>query len=89
MPALSVCGDVVKANDKPIFSVCRPVNPFSDAVSVGKPVWLSLYLKLAEPEPATMVMLLVVSALPDVSRNWPPVEELLRLTVTALLVVAG
>src|SRR5581483_10571118 len=91
-PVLIVCAAVERANDTPpTFSVWVPVVavPLTVAVSVGNHSWLSSYSKLAELEPAAMVMLLLANALPDVSRNLPVLEELLRLTVTALLVVTA
>src|SRR5579884_1147071 len=87
-PAVRVCDGVVMTIGAPMYTFCEPdvlrLLELAKIVDAKLCDWLSSYLKLAELEPAAMVMLGVDSSLPAVSRNLPVLEELLRLMVMLL-----
>ena len=91
-PAVSVCGLVVKPNwlagTASTVSCCvAEESSEAEAVSIGVPTIVSLYLKLAVLLPAGIVTLVIV-AVSDVLRNTPPAELVPRLTASPPLPAA-
>ena len=87
-PAESVWAAVVNASwPAPAATTVSPcvadVSGLSEAVSVGVPESVSLYLKLALLDPTAMLTLVIVVVPAGLSLKTPPAEVLLRLTLLA------
>ena len=65
------------------------VNGLSLAVNTGLPASVSLYLKLALLDPLLMVTLVIWVMPVRLSKNWPVVEVVARVTVCVVVVVAA